>query len=135
MGANATLSDRGLIRGSVKVTIDGFIYLLKTGQNARPVRSNFEYNENGLPLASSHVIDFQKLSGEIMAYTGIPEPSQLVPFLYAGRYWTVGNLTLNYATEGLRSFSCEVTQLAGTTATDFTTTVNLPSPTTNTAAP
>lgn len=119
MGANTTLSDRGLIRGSVKVTIDGFIYLLKTGQNGRPVRSNFEYDENGKPLASSHVADFQKLSGEIMAYTGVAEPSQLVPFLYNGKYWTVGNLTLNYATEGLRSYSCEITQLAGTTATDF----------------
>lgn len=128
MPANATLSDRGLIRGSTKVVIDGYTYLLKTGQNARAVRSNFEYDENGLPLASSHVVDFQKLSGEIMAYTGTPEPSQLQPFNYRGRYWTVGNLTLNYTTEGLRSYSCEITQLAGTTAADFTTTTNLPPP-------
>ncbi len=128
MAANLTLSDRGLVRGSVKVTINGYIYLLKTGQNGRPARSNFEYNENGLPLASSHAVDFQKLSGEIMKYTGIPEPSQLDPFLYLGRYWAVGNLTLNYTTEGLQSYSCEITQLAGTTAADFTVTPAVPLP-------
>jgi hypothetical protein len=121
MSANTTLSDKGLIRGSVKVTIDGYVYLLKTGSRDKPVKSNFEYDENGRPLASSHVADFQKISGEIMAYTGTPEPSQLYPFSYDGKYWTVGNLKLNYTTEGLRSYSCEVTQLAGTAAADFTT--------------
>jgi len=122
MAANQTLSDKGLIRGSVSITLDGYTYLLKTGSNGRPVRSNFEYGATGLPLASSHVVDFQKLPGEIMAYTGVPEPSQLFPFSYSGRYWTVTNLTLNYSTEGLRSYSCEITALAGTAAADFVTT-------------
>jgi hypothetical protein len=121
MASATTLSDRGLIRGSVKVTIDGYVYLLKTGQRQKPVISNFEKDENGRPLASSHVADFEKISGEIMAYNGTPEPSQLFPFPYDGKYWTVGNLTFNYATEGLRSYACEVTQLAGTAAADFVT--------------
>ena len=122
MAANRVLSDKGLVRGSVKVTIDGYVYLLKTGSRSKPVVSNFEKDENGLPLASSHVVDFQKHPGEIMAYAGVPEPSQLKPFLYDGKYWAVGNLTLNYATEGLRSYTCEITQLAGTSASDFTET-------------
>lgn len=121
MASNTSLSDKGLIRGSVKVTIDGYVYLLKTGQRQKPVVSNFEKDENGRPLASSHVADFQKISGEIMAYAGTPEPSQLAPFLYDSKYWTVGNLTLTYATEGLRSYTCEITQLAGTQASDFVT--------------
>lgn len=121
MSSNLSLSDKGLIRGSVKVTIDGYVYLLKTGNRDKPVKSNFEYDENGKPLASSHVVDFQKISGEIMAYSGTPEPSQLVPFSYDGKYWSLGNLKLNYATEGLRSYSCDVSQLAGTAASDFTT--------------
>ena len=119
MASNLTLADKALIRGSIKVTIDGYVYLLKTGSRAKPVISNFEKDENGKPLASSHVVDFQKMSGEIMAYVGTPEPSQLVPFLYDSKYWAVGNLTLSYSTEGLRGYSCEITQLAGTSASDF----------------
>jgi hypothetical protein len=119
MASNTTLADRGLVRGSYKVTIDGYVYLFKTGTRSKPIVSNFEKDENGKPYASSHVVDFQKLPGEIMAYTGTPEPSQLVPFLYDSKYWTVGNLTLNFSTEGLRSYSCEITQLAGTSSSDF----------------
>lgn len=122
MSANSRLSDKGLQRGSVSVTIDGYTYLLKTGTRQKPVISNFEKDANGMPLASSHVVDFQKHSGEIMAYAGTPEPAQLKPFLYDSKYWAIGNLTLNYATEGLRSYSCEITQLAGTSASDFTET-------------
>lgn len=119
MSSSTTLADNGLIRGSFKVTIDGYVYLFKSGTRDKPIRSAFEYDENGRPLSSSHVADFQKISGEIMAYSGTPEPSQLYPFLYDSKYWTVGNLKLNYATEGLRSYSCEITQLAGTSAAAF----------------
>lgn len=122
MASNRILSDKGLVSGSVNVSIDGYTYRLKTGQRSKPVVSNFEKDENGLPAASSHVVDFQRLSGEILAYSGTPEPSQLKPFLHDSKYWSVGNLTLNYATEGLRSYNCEITQLAGTTAADFTET-------------
>jgi hypothetical protein len=119
MASYTTLSDKALIRGSVSVTIDGYAYLLKTGSRSKPVVSNFEKDANGRPLVSSHVVDFQKFTGEIMAYTGTPEPSQLVPFLYDSKYWALGNLTLTYSTEGLRGYSCEITQLAGTSASDF----------------
>jgi hypothetical protein len=119
MASNLSLADKALIRGSIKVTVDGYVYLLKTGSRSKPVISNFEKDENGKPLASSHVVDFQKMSAEIMAYTGTPEPSQLVPFLYDSKYWAVGNLTLSYSTEGLRGYSCEITQLAGASAADF----------------
>ena len=118
---NTTLSDKGLVRGSIKITINGYVYLLKGGSHDKAIRSNFEDNENGRPGASSHVATWQKMTGEIMAYAGVPEPSQLVPFLYAGLYWTVGNLKLAYATEGLRSYSCEIAQLAGTVPADFVT--------------
>jgi hypothetical protein len=119
MASYSTLADKALVRGSVSVTIDGYTYLLKTGSRSKPVTSNFEKSATGLPLASSHVVDFQKMSAEIVAYTGTPEPSQLVPFSYDSKYWAVGNLTLNYSTEGIRTYSCEITQLAGTTGADF----------------
>ncbi len=122
MASNRVLADKGLVRGSITVSIDGYTYRLKTGNRQKPVVSNFEKDESGLPVASSHVVDFQKLSGEILAYAGTPEPSQLKPFLYDSKYWAVGNLTLNYATENLRSYNCEITQLAGTSASDFTET-------------
>lgn len=122
MSANKQLADKGLVRGSVNVTIDGYTYRLKTGQRSKPVVSNFEKDENGNPGASSHAADFQKISGEILAFAGTPEPSQLKPFLYDSKYWAVGNLTLNYSTEGLRSYNCEITALAGTAAADFTET-------------
>ena len=122
MASNRVLADKGLVRGSITVSIDGYTYRLKTGNRQKPVVSNFEKDESGLPAASSHVVDFQKLSGEILAYAGTPEPSQLKPFLYDSKYWAVGNLTLNYATENLRSYNCEITQLAGTSASDFTET-------------
>jgi hypothetical protein len=120
--ANTTLSDKGLVRGSRTVSINGYTYLLKTGTRDKPVKSNFEYDENGRPKSSSHVKDFEKLTGEIMAYAGTPEPEQLYPFLDDGKYWALLNLKLNYATEGLRGYSVEITQLAGTTGADFTTT-------------
>lgn len=123
MSSNRILSDKGLQRGAFSpITLDGYTYLLKTGTRSKPVVSNFEKGETGLPLASSHVVDFQKLSGEIMAYAGTPEPSQLKPFLYDGLYWALGNLTLNASTEGLRSYTCELVLLAGTSASDFTET-------------
>lgn len=120
MSSNRILSDKGLVRGTpYTITLDGYSYLFKTGSRAKPVVSNFEKGSDGLPAASSHAVDFQKLSGEIMAYAGTPEPSQLVPFTFDGKYWTVGNLTLTASTEGLRSYTCEVTALAGTLSTDF----------------
>jgi hypothetical protein len=122
MSANKILSDKGLVKGAITVTIDGYSYRFKTAQRSKPVVSAFEKDENGLPAASHHVVDFEKLPGEIMAYAGTPAPSQLKPFLYDGKYWAVGNLTLSYSTENLRSYNCEVTQLAGTAAADFTET-------------
>ena len=123
MASNNTLSDGGLVRGTqFTATIDGYTYLFKTGARSKPIRSNFEYGADGLPVASAHARDFQKISGEIMAYAGTPEPSQLVPFTFDGVYWTVGNLTLNSSTENLRSYTCEITQLAGTSPAAFTTT-------------
>lgn len=122
MASNSILADKGLVRGSFNVTIDGYTYRLKTAQRSQPVRSAFEYDENGKPVASSHVVDFQRLSGEILAYSGVPSPSQLKPFTYDGAYWSIGNLTLNYATEGLRSYNVEIVKLAGTAAADFTET-------------
>ena len=121
MASYTTLSDKGLVRGSFTVTIDGYTYRLKTAQRTKPVVSAFEADENGRPLASSHVTTFEKITCEIMAYNGTQAPSQLYPFSYDSKYWAITNLTLNYATEGIRSYNAEIAQLAGTAASDFTT--------------
>lgn len=122
MSSNRLLSDNGLIRGSITVTIDGVPYLLKTFDRAKPVRSDREYDASGLPLASSHAADFQTISVEIMAEAGVQEPSQLVPFSYDGKLWALGNLNLRGTTEGLTSYSGEITQLASATTATITTT-------------
>lgn len=123
MGANSILSDGGLVRGTqFKLVIDGYTYLFKTGSRAKPINSEFEKDENSLPLASSHARDFQKISGTVKVYAGVPEPSQLNPFIFDSRYWALGNLTLTSSTEGTREYSCDITQLAGTSAAAFTVT-------------
>jgi hypothetical protein len=121
MASNTTLSDNGLVRGSFTVTIDGYSYRFKTAQRSKPSTSNFESDENGRPAASSHVATFQKITGEIMAYNGVQEPSQLYPFLYDTKYWAITAITLNYATESIRSYAVELTQLAGDATGDFVT--------------
>lgn len=121
MPSNSTLTDRGLVRGSFKVRIDGYDYLLKTGTRDKPVRGAREYDQAGLPLSSSYVTDFQKISGEIMAYAGVPDPSQLQPFTFDGKFWSITNLKLNFSTEGLRGYSCDIEQLAGSLPGDFVT--------------
>ena len=121
MASATTLSDSGLLRGSFTVTIDGYPYRLKTAQRSKPVTSNFESDENGRPVSSSHVATWEKITGEIMAYNGVQAPSQLYPFSYDSKYWAITNLTLNYATENLRSYAVEITELAGSGASDFTT--------------
>ena len=121
MASATTLQDKGLLRGSFNVTIDGYTYRFKTATRPKTSTSNFESDENGRPVASSHVKTWEKISGEIMAYTGVPEPAQLFPFSYDSKYWAITGLTLNYATENLRSYSTELTQLAGTAAADFVT--------------
>lgn len=125
MASNRILSDKGLVRGTTySFTIDGATYLFKTGARSKPVISAFEKGADGLPAASSHIVDFQKFSGEVMAYAGVAEPSQLKPFQFDGltSWWALCNLTLNQSTEALRSYTCEVTKLAGTASTDFTET-------------
>jgi hypothetical protein len=120
MASYTTLSDKGLLRGSFTVTIDGYSYRLKTAARPKASLSAFESDENGRPVASSHVKTWEKITGEIMAYNGVQEPSQLYPFSYDSKFWAITSLTLNYATENLRSYSVEITQLAGTAASDFT---------------
>ena len=126
MSANRILSDKGLVKGALDLTIDGYSYRLKTAQVSKPVVSAYEKDSNGLPGASHHVADFKKITGEIMAYTGTPTPSQLKPFSATidsvTGYWAITNLTLTFATESLRSYNVEITQLAGTAAADFTET-------------
>lgn len=122
MASNTRLSDKGLVRQAYKITVDGVVYLLKNAQRQKPVVSQFERGEFGLPLASMHVADFEKITGEIMVYAGVADPSQNYPFLFDGKYWAITNLTLTAATENLRNYSVEITMLAGTQASDFTTT-------------
>jgi hypothetical protein len=124
MATNQTLSDGALVGGSISVTIDGYVYLFKTFSRSKPIKTMQEGNASGLPGSSFHARDFQKITGEIKAYTGTPEPSQNVPFLYDSVYWTVGNLTLTGSSDigSTRSYNVELNQLAGTSAAAFTTT-------------
>jgi hypothetical protein len=122
MASNRQLSDKGLVRGTFVVSIDSVDYILKTYDHAKPIRSEKEYGEAGYFESSSHIADQETLQVEIMARVGVQDPSQLVPFSFDGKLWTVGSLNKRGTTEGLTSFSAEIQQLASTTESTITVT-------------
>lgn len=112
-----TLSDGGLVPGSFKIRVAGWPYVLKVFDNARPIaRTATEFDENSKYIASAYRKDPQTFSTEIMAYAGVPEPAQLVPFQHANLWWTVGSMNLRGTTEGVRSYSVTLEQLANAPA-------------------
>ncbi len=102
-------SDGGLVRGSKTVSISNVNYLFKSLKFDNPVRSAYEYDGSGLPKASSHVNDFSKFSGEVMVYTNVNVPPTLTLFNadlgYGATNYALLDLTFNYSTEGLQSYS------------------------------
>lgn len=120
-----TYSDGGLIRGSVLVAIPdsgntsaNVNYILKDLKPDSPVRSAFEYDQNGLPFASSHVRDFKKFSGTVMCITNTNAPAQMTKFpaaLYAGNAtntnYIIQNMSNPQTTEGLKSWQFDATEV------------------------
>lgn len=107
--------DGGLIRGSLVVNIACVNYILKSLKFDNLVRIAYEYDQNGLPYASSSIVDFQKFNGEIMAYLNVNAPPQMVEFnanLGSGATnYQLLDRTFNYTTEGLQSYSVTGVQL------------------------
>lgn len=112
-----TYSDGGLIPGSYKIRINGWPYVLKVFDNARPFeRTATEYDENSKYCASAYIKRPQTYSTEIMAYAGVPEPAQGVPFQHANLWWLAGSMNLRGTTEGVRGYSVTLEQLANAPA-------------------
>ena len=121
MASNNTLSDNGLVWGTLySVTVDGYSYLLKTADHEKPVDHKQEFGSTGLFSASASRQLPQKISGTIMAYAGTPDPSQLVAFSFLSKLWQVGTLKLAQSSEGIRSYSVEINQLASTSTSTVT---------------
>lgn len=120
-----TYSDGGLMRGSVLVAIpdsgntsSNVNYILKDLKPDSPVRSAFEYDQNGLPYASSHVRDFKKFSGTVMSITNTNAPAQMTKFpaaLYANNVtntnYIIQSISNPQSTEGLKSWTFEATEV------------------------
>ena len=118
-------SDGGLIRGSVLASIPdsgntsaNVNYILKDLKPDSPVRSAFEYDQNGQPFASSHVRDFKKFSGTVMAITNTNAPAQMTKFpaaLYANNVTNTNYIILQISnpqtTEGLKSWAFSGTEV------------------------
>lgn len=112
-----TLSDGGFVTGSYDVTIDGYAYTLDTVDHDLPVAQADAMNADGTPKGGAFVKGKQKLAVKIKAVTGIPAPSQLVPFAlalhgYASKYWVVANLKIASSNEGasIRTYNADICQ-------------------------
>jgi hypothetical protein len=109
-------SDGGLVRGSRIINVNAINYVLKSVSFDRPVRSSYEFDEAGLPKASSHVRDFKKFSGTIMAYNNVADPAQMVKFgpINSGdgnTNYMLLNVKKEESTEGVQSYSVEAVEV------------------------
>lgn len=92
-------------------------YILKDLKTDAPVRTAFEYDQNGLPFAHSAIIDFLKFSGTVMQLSGTNSPAQMTNFvadLGAGqgsKTWQILTLSNPQTTEGLKSWQFDGTQV------------------------
>ena len=115
-------SGAGLTRGSVLVAIPtssntstNANYIFKDLKPDAPVRTAFEYDQNGLPFASSSIIDFLKFSGTVMQLSGTAAPAQMTNFtadlgLGSNKYQIL-TMANPQTTEGLKSWQFDGTQV------------------------
>lgn len=108
---SSIINDGTLVRGTTTVTISGVTYLFKSfdDDGAAP-RSEFDYDEDGKPYASSHAEDFRKLTGEIMARSDQVAPPKGVVFTYDSLNFMIVSRRLTGTTEGLKSYNIEAVQ-------------------------
>lgn len=117
-----TYSDGGLVRGSVLVAIADSAntsntnnYIFKDLKPDAPVRSAYEYDQNGQPFASSHVRDFKKFSGTVMAINTTNAPAQMVKFTadlgLGSTSYIILQMSKPQTTEGLKSWQFDGTEV------------------------
>lgn len=124
-GQPNTYSDGGLMRGSVLASIpdsgntaSNVSYILKDLKPDAPIRSEYEYDQNGLPFASSHVRDFKKFTGTVMCITNTNAPAQMTKFvaaLYANNTtntsYIIRDLSNPQSTSGLKSWQFDAVEV------------------------
>lgn len=115
MSSATTLTDGGFLTGSYDVTIDGYAYTLDTVDHDLPISQADARNADGTPKGGAFVREKEKVSVKINAITGIPAPSQLVPFNlalhgYASKKWAVTNLKIASANTGavIRTYTADL---------------------------
>lgn len=115
-------SGAGLTRGSVLVSIptssntsNSANYIMKDLKPDAPVRSAYEYDQNGLPFAASHIIDFLKFSGTVMQLNGTPAPAQMTNFTadlgLGSTKYQILTISNPQTTEGLKSWQFDGAQV------------------------
>ncbi len=111
------LNDNGLISGSFDININGFPYTMDTYTRNFPVSEAVAMNADGTFKGGASVKGQQKITVKINAITGVPKPSQLVPFAWGEPgetplNWKVTTCSLTASNSGasLRSYSAEITQ-------------------------
>lgn len=120
MATADTLSDSGSIFGATyDVTIDGYVYTLKTADHSLPVSGGQIMDSSGKFKGGAYVRGQERLSVEIDAITGTPAPSQLVAFAqafhgYSSKYWIVGSLQIKSGNAVSRTYSGELLEYKNT---------------------
>jgi hypothetical protein len=117
MATASTLSDGGFLTGTYDITLDGYAYTLKTVDHDLPVSEAVSMASDGTFKGGASVVQQQKLSVSIDAVTGIPAPSQLVPFAlaihgFSSKNWKVTNLKIASTNSGaaIRTYNADITQ-------------------------
>lgn len=104
--------DGTLVRGSTTITISAVTYILKTfDDDGGAPRSEYDYDEDGKPNASSHAEDFRKITGEIMARSDQVAPPKFTLFTYDSLNWMIISRRFTGSTEGLKSYNVEIVQV------------------------
>lgn len=108
----ATIANDGtLVRGSITLTIASVPYVLM--DYTRPggtARSEFDYDANGKPAASSHVEDFERITGTIRTRSDQAAPAKFTVFSYDGKSWYIINREETGSTEGLKQYAVEIVE-------------------------
>jgi hypothetical protein len=102
-------NDGTLVRGSINLTISSVTYVMKdVARTYGAPRSEMDYDANGKPAASSHVEDFEHITGTIMARSDQVIPPKFTVFSYDSKNWMIIDRSLAGSTEGMKSYTVDI---------------------------
>jgi hypothetical protein len=112
-------NDGTLVRGSITLTISAVTYVLQDYNRTHGApRSEMDYDEDGKPAASSHVEDFEHLTGTIRLRSDQSAPPKFTVFSYDSKDWMIIDRTEAGSTEGLKAYTIDaIENISGSVTT------------------